>query len=148
MGKCYKIYKSINKKPNENVFAEAISHRRLLIWQGWHSSPCTWRPRKVNVFMWQAPKSRTSKKGQCSKAPEVRSMLDIGLTAHLWCHAGRHGQIQQVHTPQALTGPTDGEASGVDNQMLSWRLLGQCGCRRRCELSCALTAHASLILTW
>lgn len=64
-------------------------------------------PLLVLIWLWQALKSRTSKVGQCSKAPEVRSMLDIGLTAHLWCHAGQHGQIQQVHTPRALPGPSE-----------------------------------------
>lgn len=87
----------------------------------------------------------------CSKATEVRSMLDNDLTAHLWHHAENHGQIQQVCTSSALAGqlkpsagPTDGEAFNVDNHMLFQWLLGQFGSKP----SCVQIAYTLVMLTW
>lgn len=94
----------------------------------------------------------TDQMGQtCSKATEVRSMLDIDLTAHLWHHAEKHGQIQQICTSSALSGqlkpsagPTDGEAFNVDSHMLFQWLLGQFGS----EPSCVQITYTSVMLTW
>lgn len=87
----------------------------------------------------------------CSKATEVRSMLDNDLTVHLWHHAEKHGQIQQIYTSSALArqlkpsvGPTDGEAFDVDNHMLFQWLLGQFGSKP----SCVQIAYTSVMLTW